>query len=323
MGVPALIELDRLPPEQASLLTLFLLTMIREYLKTAPQREQNPRYVIVLEEAHRIAGAQHKVQPSSDVADPKGHATEIICQGLVELRGLDVGIIIIDQFPSAVAPEVIKSTTTKLAFRQVAQQDRDELGATMLFGKTEMEEIARLGVGEAFFITEGYYKPCKIQTVNLHDQIDFRAPIANEKILPYINENKWYRQAYVARKYNELSRLKADMDILDAKRIEINRQLIHLLAQDPRLKNDSKHMSIDQLVAKIKTLRNILQSSFEDFSINSYRKYFPHPDALCTHFSELLSMKKDLEERYKTVIQPDVDKATEMMDAYIKRFMSH
>ena len=102
MGVPALIELDRLPPEQASLLTLFLLTMFREYLKSAPESNQIPRYVIVLEEAHRIAGAQHKALAlSSDVADPVGHATEIICQGLVELRGLDVGIIIIDQFPSA------------------------------------------------------------------------------------------------------------------------------------------------------------------------------------------------------------------------------
>ena len=43
-----------------------------------------------------------------------------------------------------------------------------------------------------------------------------------------------------ARKSNEFSRLKSDMDIFDAKRIEINRQFIHLLAQDPRLKNDVK-----------------------------------------------------------------------------------
>lgn len=317
--VPALIEMDHLSPDHACLLTLFLLTQVREYLRVTPQSDQKLRYVIVLEEAHRIAGAQHKTQPSPDVADAKGHATEIICQALVELRGLGVGVIIIDQFPSAVAPEVIKSTTTKLAFHQVAQQDREEVGSAMLFGQAEMEEIARLGVGEAFFITEGYYKPCKIQTTNLHSQLNFDTPILNDNILPYIKNELWYQQAFINRRFYELSRLKEDMDIFDLERMEINRQFIHLLSQDPTLHANEKKAHLNQLITETEALKKYLKSSLKDFLNTSFKKYYQPVEGQSINDAAVLALQNNLAERYKMVIQPDIQKALLAMDAFIER----
>jgi len=50
----------------------------------------------------------------------------------VPVRPVGVAIIIIDQLPSAVAPEVIKNTGSKLAFRQVDAADREIVGDAML-----------------------------------------------------------------------------------------------------------------------------------------------------------------------------------------------
>lgn len=168
--VPAVLELDCLPPDQACLLTLFLLSSIREYLKTAPKSDMIPRYVMIIEEAHNIVGRDTNAAPSPDVANPKVFAAEAVSRALLEFRGLGVSVVIVDQCPSRIAPEVIKATTTKLAFRQVHQEDREELGASMLFGSIELEEIARLLPGEAFLFTEGFYKSRKIRAVNIHDR---------------------------------------------------------------------------------------------------------------------------------------------------------
>jgi hypothetical protein len=142
MKTPSVIEVDRLAQDQKCLLTLFLFTGIREYLKTSPINGNEIRYCIIIEEAHNIVGSNTQPLPSPNIADPKAFASEEVCRMLLEFRALGVAVIIVDPHPSSVAPEVIKSTTTKVAFRQTDKEDRDELGAAMIFGPTEIEEIA-------------------------------------------------------------------------------------------------------------------------------------------------------------------------------------
>jgi len=137
-----ILELACLPREQGCLLTLFLLTLIRERLRTLPWKGDGIRLAIVLEEAHNIAKQTREAVVSEENADPGPFAAEFICRMLAELRALGVATVVVDQLPSAVATEVIKNTGSKLAFRQVAMDDREGLGATMLFGPLEMEDIA-------------------------------------------------------------------------------------------------------------------------------------------------------------------------------------
>jgi len=68
---------------------------------------------------------------------------------LAELRALGEGMVIADQLPSTVAPQVVKNTGTKLAHRLVSNEDREDLGGAMLMGDTEIEELTRLGPGKA------------------------------------------------------------------------------------------------------------------------------------------------------------------------------
>lgn len=158
MTVPSVIELNRLSGEQACLLMLFKLNAVKEIVKVSKTQPDRPiLYAIGLEEAHVIMGRTGGARPAEDNPDAKAHATDFICIMLAELRAYGVCIIIIDQLPSAIAPEVTKITGSKLAFRQVAYEDRQVLGGTMLFGDVEMEEIVRLQPGQGFFFTEGYF----------------------------------------------------------------------------------------------------------------------------------------------------------------------
>jgi DNA helicase HerA-like ATPase len=206
----SIIELAELPPEQACLVTLFILTRIRELIKPT-KSDEKLRLVIVLEEAHNIVGRVQQGAHTEGQADPRAYATEFVCRMLAELRALGVAIIIVDQLPSAIAPEVLKNTASKLAFRQVATEDRHSLGGTMLFGELELEEMARLRPGDAFFFTEGYFGPRRIVTPNVELAFAIPGPPIGADILEHITADGWFVDAARTRVYTTLEQLASEL----------------------------------------------------------------------------------------------------------------
>ncbi|MDD5133898.1 MAG: hypothetical protein PHP01_00625, partial [Phycisphaerae bacterium] len=146
MENPTIVEIDKLCGEQKCLLTLFILMGIREVLRTSPSYEGPLRFAILIEEAHNIFGSSNAVA-SEEVADPKSQLTEFLFQMMVELRALGVAIILSDQHPSSLDPGAIKTPASKVGFLQVANEDREELGGSMLFNEIEKQDIARFRPG--------------------------------------------------------------------------------------------------------------------------------------------------------------------------------
>jgi len=303
MEVPTIIEFDRLHTEQASLLALFLLTQIREYLKTDSKSEKDPRFVIIIEEAHTIVGRTGPAAASPDVVDPKAFAADYVVRMLAELRALGVGIVIVDQLPSAVAPEVIKNTATKLAFRQVAKEDRDELGAAMLLGPTEIEDIARLETGEAFFFTEGYHMPRRIWTTNLHDQFNFNILTINSNILPWLLDDSWYQGSATERIINELSKLLEDMDRFDNTRLKIIRELASMMAIYPQIRAQpatrDKINKLEAIKHRAQDQAQVLSSIYDSFLKNSYRKYLHVNNEINVNDNLVKEMRNDLAKSFR------------------------
>ena len=114
------------------------------------------------------------------------------------------------------------------------EEDRNIIGASMLFGQTEFEEIARLGPGEAFYFAEGYHRPRKIQAINLHERFDLSVDVFNEKLSPYIKDNAWFQKFSLERSAIELDQLGNQMDLFDDERIKIIQQLTLLFSQHPK-----------------------------------------------------------------------------------------
>jgi hypothetical protein len=323
MKVPSVLELDSVNQEQACLLILFILMSIREYLKTVPKIGKDPRFVIIFEEAHNLVGRDSEASYSPDVADPKAFAAEYICRMLAELRALGVGIVIVDQFPSKVAPEVIKSTATKLSFRQVAKEDREDLGGSMLFENVEFEEIARFLPGEAFLYTETFHRPRRIKTENLHDRYDLNVDVLNRNIIPYLQDDPWYQDAINKRAFNDLILLKEKMGLFNDERLEINQKIVGLLAKLPQTIAQPRTENTATILKKLKKeseeFERRLSDLYESFLKNSYNKYLNNNVNFQVKDSLVLKMKDDLTHHVESIIEPDVNQCLEIINEFKRR----
>lgn len=163
---PVVIELEAMGSGPANFLTLTLSTLIRETLKVNPLKHKDgnekPRHVIFFEEAHNLIG-QKTEKDAGENANPKIAATASVVKMLAEVRALNEAIIIADQLPTAMAPEVIKNTSLKLGHRMTAQDDRQLLGSTMSADDVQLERMATFTTGRTLAIYEGLQKPFELQ----------------------------------------------------------------------------------------------------------------------------------------------------------------
>ncbi len=163
---PVVIELEAMGSGPANFLTLMLSTLIRETLKVNPLKRKDgskkPRHVIFFEEAHNLIGPKAEKEAGEN-ATPKIAATAFVVKMLAEVRALNEAIIIADQLPTAMAPEVIKNTSLKLGHRMTSQDDRQLLGSTMSADEVQLERMATFTTGRTLCIYEGLLKPFELQ----------------------------------------------------------------------------------------------------------------------------------------------------------------
>jgi DNA helicase HerA-like ATPase len=219
---PTIVEMDALNLDQQNLLVLFLLTSIRERL-TRQGRADGLRHVIVLEEAHNLIGVQSaQGRVSEDFADPRGHAARFMVRMLAEIRAFGEGIMVVDQSPAAIAPEVLKNTSVKIVHRTVSEDDRDALAAAMLMDRYAHEELARLEVGEAFVYNERLYRPTRVRCASSTASSPRPDDIA---LLKRLSEANWFAEAKEARLDHLRNRLDRLMDLLRTVLVHSTKQI--------------------------------------------------------------------------------------------------
>ncbi len=240
---------------------------------------------------------------------------------LAEIRGYGVAIVVLDQFPTKVAPEVIKSTASKLAFCQVAEPDRKELTDSMLLTPAEYEDLARLKPGEAFLYTEGWHRAQRIITPNLHKKFQFGALKHPHDILPYIRDDDWYKDQGISRTTDELSLLREKMDAFEDERVLIFKQFRNLLQSYEHFlsqrKSNAESRELTRLKAQARELHKRLSSAHQLFVRNAYRRYL-NADAAYNFKDEAINeLKDDLMNRFETIIAPGVKKTLRIMKHFI------
>ena len=317
MQVPSVIELDRLAMEQSCLLTLFILNAICEKLKTSPAPNQGLRYVVVIEEAHNLIGSSQSTPVSEDVADPKSFTADLLCKMLVELRALGVGIILSDQHPSALDPGASKSVASKLAFRQVYSDDREELGRSMLFGDIEMQDISRLQPGEAFFFTEGYFGPRRIRTINLHRELNLSTLPSDRQLCEMIQNEPWFKEATDMRIWVELIQYNEQMNRYDNYRRTISESIENLfkMIKTRVIPNiaDPNNNGIETILSKLRSQKNDLVSAYDRFVRGPHKRFFYLKDQIASgdRASHVILT------RFEKSLQPQTEHLLETIDKTI------
>jgi len=322
MKVPSVIELDALPDDQACLLALFIIVFIREYLKTNPIPANGLSYAVLIEEAHVIFGSNNGAQASEEIADTKSAVADLISRMLVELRALGVGIILSDQHPTKLDSAASQSVGSKLTFQQVYGPDREELGRSMLFGNTEMQDIARLGPGEAFLITEGYFEPRRIRTPDLSKQLPLFPPPDAQKLLNNICRDKWFQEAKTKRISDGLEQLKEHMDKFDDEREIITGKIKRLLvAYNFLLDQKEGKLKKQRLTAMVRSLRGLrekLTSSYSRFKNGPYRRFSYLLDQAGSQESVLKAFAESLNRRFESVIKTGKQELLVVIDKLIE-----
>jgi hypothetical protein len=145
---PTVLELQSMGDDDDTAFVLgLLLVRLYEY-RRAGKPTASLKHIIVFEEAHRLL-AQSSSRSGDDQADPHGKAVSAFANVLAEIRAYGQGIIVIDQTPVKLAPDVIKNTALKIAHKVVANDDRAALAGAMAMTDGQARALATLERGHA------------------------------------------------------------------------------------------------------------------------------------------------------------------------------
>lgn len=123
-------------------------------------------HVLVIEEAHRLLKNVQTERTSEMLGNPKGKAVESFCNLIAEMRSYGQGVIVAEQIPTKIAPDVIKNTNTKIIHRLVSIDDQIAVGTGLGLEEQECRYLNQLSAGTALAHKEGMSKPVEISVFN-------------------------------------------------------------------------------------------------------------------------------------------------------------
>ena len=111
--------------------------------------------MIVIEEAHRLLRASRE--------GASAHAVELFASLLAEIRAYGEGIIVVEQIPAKLVPDVVKNTALKVLHRLPANDDREVVGAAMNLDEDQSRQVVSLRPGVAAVFADGMDRPLRIR----------------------------------------------------------------------------------------------------------------------------------------------------------------
>jgi hypothetical protein len=135
-----------------------LIIRIVEHLRLRARAEGQGglRHVIVIEEAHRLLRARGERRASA-------HAVELFAHLLAEIRAYGEGLVIAEQIPAKLVPDVIKNTALKIIHRLPAADDRELVGAAMNLDPAQSRQVVALPPGVAAVFADGMDRPLRVR----------------------------------------------------------------------------------------------------------------------------------------------------------------
>jgi len=190
------IELEDLRDEQDKCLMMGLLIgRVAEAVKQRHKLDHDFQHLTLLEEAHRLLS-----KPQSGEDSSKRLGVELFANLLAEVRKYGEGLIIADQIPNKLTPEVLKNTNTKIIHRLFAADDRHAIGDTVGLNDEQKEFLTLLNAGEAIVYSAGWHEAVRVQVHTLNDT---NAPEIDVEVIKQLGQQRMFAQR--AKLYPNLS----------------------------------------------------------------------------------------------------------------------
>ncbi len=211
---PVVLELEDLADDDIKAFVIgVLLVQLYEYRKgqsllaseragsgDVPASSKAFQHLLVVEEAHRLL---KKVSPGEGNPS-RAKSVEFFCNMLAEIRSYGQALMICDQVPTKLAPDVLKNTNLKLIHRTVMEEDRQAVGAAMNMTSQQMEYLSSLRRGCAAAFAEGDNRPKLIMLPLVRDKRKLGRAQILERCRKNIGES--FSQIYVSHTRYDLCR---------------------------------------------------------------------------------------------------------------------
>lgn len=162
-----ILELEEIRnPSEKSLIMGFVLANLNEAIRSNYYEYQSQgkkfRHITLIEEAHRLLS---KFEPGD--SQNKKQGVEAFADMLAEVRKYGESLIIVDQIPNKLTPEVLKNTNTKIIHKLFAKDDKEAVGNTMALSDEQKDFLSNLEPGRVILSSSGISKPLQVQVEEL------------------------------------------------------------------------------------------------------------------------------------------------------------
>ena len=157
----------------------------------ASEKEEKFQHITLIEEAHRLLS---KYMPGDSMNKKQG--VEVFSDMLAEVRKYGESLIIVDQIPDKMTPEVLKNTNTKIVHKLFAQDDKEAIGNTMALKDEQKAFLSNLPPGRAIMFSQGWTKAIQVQVEekNSTDQKEVNPAEIKKTAQSYYSEYDNYRR---------------------------------------------------------------------------------------------------------------------------------
>ena len=150
-----------------------LVIFINEYRQVYREEHSNEdiglQHLLVIEEAHRLLKNVETERSSENMGNPKGKAVEHFTNMIAEMRSYGQGVIIAEQIPSKLAPDVIKNSSNKIIQRVVSADDQGLVANTIGMKREDAVLLGSLRTGMGLCHKEGMHLPVYVNIDNVED----------------------------------------------------------------------------------------------------------------------------------------------------------
>ena len=161
---PCVIELEAFADnDEKAFIMALLLSRIYEF--RSGKLAKGLKHVLVIEEAHRLLAKPPQTGEYS--ANSRGKSVEVFSDMLAEIRAYGQGIVIADQIPAKLIPDVIKNTDIKIVHRLMAKEDREAVGTAMNLTERQINDLNRATPGLATVSFDGLNSAIRVQIRNV------------------------------------------------------------------------------------------------------------------------------------------------------------
>ena len=297
------IELEEIKNgEEKTLLMGFILTNLLQAIKIKHREDSDFRHITLVEEAHRLLS---RYEPGDSMSRKQGIG--VFADMLAEVRKYGESLIIADQIPEKMTPEVLKNTNTKIVHKLFARDDKESIGDTMALDDDQKSFLSKLPTGRAVMLSQGWSKAIQVQVDKLTDTDGKEVPlqdIADVSVKYYTEEKIWQRG--ILRGSEHVSNRSEDTTRKYLWLLMNGGQLLRTyqsIASDTTAPSDAKW---NEFLFEIKRVQSDVDNSMWQTYLycNSYEKYDDYQEKIFKNMlNDIIQGTKTRDELFHSVIR--------------------